>query len=66
MELQELKPKPELVTTVGFLVKETPDHVVIASCICDVEGYEGFYSTNGHFQIPKSMIKDQKTLKVKI
>ena len=46
------KIKHELVLTVGFLVQNTDEHIVIASTIC-----EGENDTNCRIQIPLGMIK---------
>ena len=43
--------------SVGFLIKETPDHIVIAQDT-DEEG-----SHNGRSQIPRGMVKKMKVLK---
>lgn len=50
MDAAEIEPSNEVATTIGFVVKETPKHVVIASTI-DADG-----STNGRIQIPIKMI----------
>ena len=50
-------PKNQLVTTVGFLVAESEEHVVLAQSTDDVW-------VNGRFQIPKKMIREMKPLKV--
>ncbi len=42
-------------TTVGFLVKETDTHIVIASTYADD-------LTNARIQIPKGMVKTRKAL----
>ena len=44
-----------MVTTVGFLVKETDTHLVIASTYADD-------LTNARIQIPKAMVKTRKTI----
>lgn len=49
--------KPAIAITVGFLVTETKDHVMIASSYDDK-------NTNGRLQIPKGMIKNMKELKM--
>lgn len=48
--------EPALVTTVGFLVRETKEHLLIASSYDDKH-------TNGRIQIPKGMIKSRKEIK---
>lgn len=52
-------PKPQLVDTVGFLIKETEDHVVVASTVSLDEH-------TGHFQIPRLMIKSIRQLRFKL
>ncbi len=47
--------KPALATSMGFLVKESDDHILIASSYDDKH-------TNGRLQIPKGMIKDMRYL----
>lgn len=49
------KPVPQLVKTVGFLVNETKDYLVIASTT------DGTW-VNGRFQIPTGMVVSKKTL----
>jgi hypothetical protein len=51
------KPKEELVLTLGFLVWNDDDHIVVASSICNDE-----YNTNCRIQIPIGMIKHIKQL----
>ena len=46
-----------LAITIGFLVKETDAHIVIASTV----GEDG--STNGRIQIPKKMILKRKVMR---
>ena len=48
---------PELMLSVGFLIKETPDHIIIAM---DVDRDGG---SNQRSQIPRSMVKKIKILK---
>jgi len=48
---------PEIVMSVGFLIAETPDHVVIAM---DVDK-EGQHNQRG--QIPRSMVKRMRVLR---
>jgi hypothetical protein len=50
---------PHLALSVGFLVRETKDHIVIAQDI-DEEGHH-----NGRSQIPRGMVKRLKVLKRK-
>lgn len=50
-------PKPQLVISVGFLIKDTPDYVIYAS---DVDG-DGAH--NGRTQIPRGMIKTLRILR---
>jgi hypothetical protein len=49
--------KPQLVITIGFVVKESEKYVCLAHSYCPA-------STNciGEFQIPKQMIVSRKTL----
>jgi hypothetical protein len=54
----EEKPAPQIATTVGFLVTDTPDYVVIASTT------DGTW-VNGRFQIPRGMVKAIKPLRKK-
>lgn len=49
----EIKPKPELAYTVGFMLKRNKDHLVIASTLDDEK------ASNHHFQIPRKMIRSQ-------
>lgn len=51
------EPKQSLVLTVGFLIKETENHLVICHSITDSE-----YGTNGRIQIPRGMIVHRKQL----
>jgi len=51
------KLEPQTVLSVGFLLKETDDHIVIAQDV-DAEGQH-----NGRSQIPKGMVKKIKVLK---
>lgn len=51
--------KPALALSVGFLVKETKDHIVLA-LDTDADGHH-----NGRSQIPKGMVKKIKVLKKK-
>jgi len=53
------KLEPQTVLSVGFLIKETDDHIVIAQDT-DAEG-----SHNGRAQIPKGMVKRMKVLRKK-
>lgn len=48
---------PQVAISVGFLIRETKDHLLLASTH-DEEG-----STNGRFQIPKKMIINRKEIK---
>ena len=52
------KPVPQMVTTVGFLVAQTDQHLVIAHTS---DGYH----VNGRFQIPRAMIKKMRSLRRK-
>ena len=51
--------EPYLVISVGFLILETPDHIMIAQ---DTDG-EG--SHNGRTQIPRGMVKKMRVLRKK-
>lgn len=55
---EEEKPTPQWVQTVGFLVKQTEHHVVIAHTVS--EGW-----ANGRFQIPRAMIRSMKPIRKK-
>lgn len=52
-------PEPALALSVGFLILETKDHIIIAQDT-DSEG-----SHNGRSQIPRGMVKRIKTLRKK-
>lgn len=54
----EEKPVPQMVTTVGFLVAQTEDHLVICHTT------DGTH-VNGRFQIPRAMIKKMRSLRQK-
>lgn len=54
----EEKVVPQLVKTVGFLIREEPDYIVIASTT------DGTW-VNGRFQIPRGMVKAMKPLRKK-
>ena len=49
--------EPYIVTSVGFLIRESQDHILIAQ---DTDG-EG--SHNGRTQIPRGMVKKMKVLR---
>lgn len=49
------KLEPSIATTVGFLVKETKSHILVASSYDDAR-------INGTIQIPKKMIKLRKEI----
>jgi hypothetical protein len=51
------KDEPALALSVGFLVRETKEHIIIAQDI-DEEGHH-----NGRSQIPQGMVKRIKVLK---
>jgi hypothetical protein len=51
------KDEPQLALSVGFLVRETKDHIVIAMDI-DEQGHH-----NGRSQIPRGMVKKLKVLR---
>ena len=48
--------EPSLAITVGFLVRETKDHLLIASTYDETH-------TNARLQIPKKLIKSRKEIK---
>ena len=56
-EVEEIE--PALAISVGFLVKETKDHIVLALDI-DANGHH-----NGRSQIPRGMVKKMKVLRKK-
>ena len=51
------KLEPQIVLSVGFLIRETPDHIIIAQDT-DSDGQH-----NGRSQIPRGMIKSIKVLR---
>jgi hypothetical protein len=51
--------EPQLALSVGFLVKDTPEHILIAQDT-DEEG-----SHNGRTQIPRGMVQRMKVLRKK-
>jgi len=53
------KPEPYIALSVGFLIHDGPDHIVIAQ---DTDGEGGH---NGRTQIPRGMVKRIKVLKQK-
>lgn len=53
------EPKPQMVISVGFLVVDTPGHIIIAQ---DTDG-EGAH--NGRTQIPRGMVKKMRLLRKK-
>lgn len=50
---------PQLALSVGFLIKDTPDHIIIAQ---DTDADGGH---NGRSQIPRGMVKNIKVLRKK-
>ncbi len=56
----ELKVKPALVLTAGFLVSETEDHIVIASTVSPDK--DGTVHHNCRLQIPTKMVLSRRTL----
>jgi len=60
-DADDVEIKHQLVMTVGFMVKETPEHIII----CSTKDM-GSDNVNGHFQIPKGMVKSIKVLKLKL
>ena len=53
------KPKPQLALSVGFLISDEPEHIVIAQDTDDDGGH------NGRTQIPRGMVKKIKLLRKK-
>lgn len=51
-------PKEALVLTVGFLIKKTRKHIVIAGSVTT-----GEFNTNQRMQIPRAMIQSIEVLK---
>jgi hypothetical protein len=56
-----LAPEEAIAHTVGFLVKETDTHIVVASTMSHDED-EG-HTTNNRLQIPRGMVKDIRVIK---
>ena len=54
---RDLKIEPTIVLTVGFLIKDTEEYIIIASDIDNQKMH------NGRTQIPKGMVKVMKVLK---
>jgi len=54
---KEEKIEPYIVLSVGFLIRETEDHILIAQ---DVDGEGGH---NGRSQIPRGMLKHMRVLR---
>jgi len=59
-DASEVEVKNEQAITVGFVIKETDDHILIAATI-DADG-----NTNDRSQIPKKMIVKRVALKYKM
>ena len=53
---EEIQPKQQLAHTLGFVLKRTKEHLVIASTVDDEK------ASNHHFQIPRKMILEQKVI----
>lgn len=53
------KDEPQLALSVGFLVRETKEHIIIAQDL-DEKGHH-----NGRSQIPRGMVKKLKVLRKK-
>lgn len=53
------EPKPQMVVSVGFLIVDTADHIIIAQDVDDDGGH------NGRTQIPRGMVKHIKVLRRK-
>lgn len=51
--------KPQMVISVGFLVVDTPEHIIIAQDTDDMGAH------NGRTQIPRGMVKQMKLLRRK-
>ena len=51
--------EPYLALSVGFVIRETPEHIVIAQ---DTDGEGGH---NGRSQIPRGMVKKMRVLRKK-
>lgn len=56
---KEEKPVPQLALSVGFLIVDTPDHIIIAA---DTDADGGH---NGRTQIPRGMVRRIKVLRKK-
>lgn len=54
---EDLETEAEIAVTIGFIVKETQDHIIVASTI-DANG-----NTNGRIQIPKKMIRRRRVIR---
>jgi hypothetical protein len=54
--IEEIEVKPCIILTIGFLVKETDDYVIVA-----LDTNNGGH--NGRSQIPKGMIRNMKIIK---
>ena len=57
--MKDEAPTPQIALSVGFLVKETDDHIQIAQDT-DADG-----AHNGRSQIPRGMVKRMKVLRKK-
>lgn len=53
------KDEPQLALSVGFLIRDTKEHIIIAQDL-DAAGHH-----NGRSQIPKGMVKSMKVLRKK-
>src|SRR5687767_14189884 len=53
------KPEPQMALSVGFLIVDTDDHIIIAS------DTDPLGSHNGRTQIPRGMVKNIKVLRKK-
>src|SRR5688500_12024183 len=53
------KPKAQMVISVGFLIVDEPEHIIIAQDTDDVGAH------NGRTQIPRGMVKHMRLLKKK-
>ena len=53
------KPKAQMVLSVGFLIVDEPEHIIIAQDVDDNGGH------NGRTQIPRGMVKNMRMLRKK-
>lgn len=55
--INELTIEPRLAVTIGFLLRENDEHIVIS------HSADGDANTNGRIQIPVKMIKERREVK---